>query len=259
MVPCQKSPPSFERGDPMIRLHVVVEGGECLVQDGNFILFNGSCRQAEFNMPWGTQSKSLVGNTMDASTKALRHATKTTSLLPSPLTSTMLAWKASSSTLDLSTMLMGFLPQEYTTRSKWQLTAFKTTQISHIEASLHGVSKRGTLVQDRHHSQSQRIRAPTTTFNLSPFMYTVVRSDDANAFVLPGNHIFVLTGLFKYAHNEDELASILGHETAQNLARHTGEHVSQNLIIKMLSHLASIIDPRGLLFSIFVAAEALSH
>ena len=95
------------------------------------------------------------------------------------------------------------------------------------------------------------------SINSSPFTYTVVRSDDANAFVLPGNHVFVMTGLFKYVHNEDELASILGHETAHNLARHAGERVSQNLIVKMLSYLALMIDPSGILFSFFVPAEAL--
>jgi predicted Zn-dependent protease len=97
------------------------------------------------------------------------------------------------------------------------------------------------------------------SINTSPFTFTVVRSDDANAFVLPGNHVFVMTGLFKYVHNEDELASILGHETAHNLARHAGERVSQNLIVKMLSYLALIIDPSGLLFSFFVPAEALFY
>lgn len=29
----------------------------------------------------------------------------------------------------------------------------------------------------------------------SSYTYTVVRSNEANAFVLPGNHVFVLTGL----------------------------------------------------------------
>lgn len=95
------------------------------------------------------------------------------------------------------------------------------------------------------------------SINSSPFTYTVIQSDDANAFVLPGNHVFVLTGLFKYVHNEDELASILGHETAHNLARHAGERASRNLFVKMLSYLAFIIDPSGLLFSFFVPAEAL--
>eukprot|EP00978_Attheya_sp_CCMP212_P004488 scaffold9789_cov54-Attheya_sp.AAC.5 len=46
----------------------------------------------------------------------------------------------------------------------------------------------------------------------SPYTYTVVRSDMANAFVLPNNHIFVFTGLFKYARDEDQLAAVLGHE-----------------------------------------------
>jgi predicted Zn-dependent protease len=45
-----------------------------------------------------------------------------------------------------------------------------------------------------------------------PYTFTVVRSDMANAFCLPGNHVFVMTGLFKYARTEDELAAIMGHE-----------------------------------------------
>ena len=82
----------------------------------------------------------------------------------------------------------------------------------------------------------QRIAAASQTFcqqhNLpplhytKPYTYTIIRSDTANAFVLPGNHVFVMTGLFKYIKDEDELAAVLGHETAHNLARHAGEKVS---------------------------------
>ena len=43
---------------------------------------------------------------------------------------------------------------------------------------------------------------PEFDYDDTPFTYTVVRSEEANAFVLPGNHVFVLTGLFKYVHNE---------------------------------------------------------
>lgn len=50
---------------------------------------------------------------------------------------------------------------------------------------------------------------PEFEYNDAPFTYTVVRSDEANAFVLPGNHVFVLTGLFKYVHNEVR-SSLLG-------------------------------------------------
>ncbi len=93
----------------------------------------------------------------------------------------------------------------------------------------------------------------------SPYTYTVIRSDEANAFVLPGNHVFVLTGLFRYCHNEDELASIIGHEMAHNIARHAGERISDSLVMTMLSRLTLLIDPSGVLFSIFVPAQTLLY
>lgn len=93
----------------------------------------------------------------------------------------------------------------------------------------------------------------------SPYTYTVVRSSEANAFVLPGNHVFVLTGLFRYTHNEDELASVLGHEMAHNLARHAGERMSEGLLMGIISRLALIIDPTGILFSILLPAQTLLY
>jgi len=95
--------------------------------------------------------------------------------------------------------------------------------------------------------------------NPPPYTYTVVRSPEANAFVLPGNHVFVLTGLFRYAHNEDELASVLGHEMAHNLARHAGERVSESLLMGILSRLALVVDPSGILFSLLLPAQTLLY
>jgi len=100
---------------------------------------------------------------------------------------------------------------------------------------------------------------PHSDMSDSPYTYTVIRSDEANAFVLPGNHVFVLTGLFRYCHNEDELASILGHEMAHNIARHAGERISDSLVMTMLSRLTLLIDPSGFLFSIFVPAQTLLY
>ena len=93
----------------------------------------------------------------------------------------------------------------------------------------------------------------------TPFTYTVVRSSDANAFVLPGNHVFVLTGLFKYCHDEDELASVLGHETAHNLARHAGERASEGILMSILRQLALILDPSGMLYALLIPAEQLFY
>jgi predicted Zn-dependent protease len=92
------------------------------------------------------------------------------------------------------------------------------------------------------------------TAGASSYTYTVVRSDTANAFVLPGRHIFVMTGLFDHVHNEDELAAVLGHEIAHNVARHAGEKVSGSLAVNLLARLSLLVDPSGVLFSVILPA-----
>jgi predicted Zn-dependent protease len=91
------------------------------------------------------------------------------------------------------------------------------------------------------------------------YTYTVVRSDMANAFVLPNNHVFVLSGLFNFVSNEDDLAAILGHEMAHNLARHTGERVSGSILISFLARCTLLIDPSGVLYSLVYPAATLLH
>ena len=87
--------------------------------------------------------------------------------------------------------------------------------------------------------------------------FTVIRSDEANAFVLPNNHVFVLTGLFRYARDEDELAAVLGHEQAHCLARHAGERVSGGLLTSIIARFVLLLDPTGVLYTLFVPAAAL--
>ena len=74
----------------------------------------------------------------------------------------------------------------------------------------------------------------------------------ANAFVLPNNHVFVLTGLFQCVKNEDELAAVLGHEMAHNLARHAGERLSENIFLGILARMSLLLDPSGMLYTILV-------
>ena len=89
--------------------------------------------------------------------------------------------------------------------------------------------------------------------------FTVIRSDMANAFVLPNNHVFVLTGLFKYARDEDELAAVLGHEQAHCLARHAGERVSGSFLVSIIARFVLLLDPTGVLYTLFVPAATLLH
>jgi len=58
----------------------------------------------------------------------------------------------------------------------------------------------------------------------------VLFKDDAvNAFALPGGHIGVYTGLLKAAKNQDQLATVLGHEVAHVVARHGNERLTTQL------------------------------
>jgi predicted Zn-dependent protease len=59
----------------------------------------------------------------------------------------------------------------------------------------------------------------------------VFRDDAANAFALPGRKIGVNTGLLKVAENQDQLATVLGHEVAHVLAQHSNERVSQQFAV----------------------------
>jgi metalloendopeptidase OMA1, mitochondrial len=51
----------------------------------------------------------------------------------------------------------------------------------------------------------------------------------ANAFVLPGGKVFVYSGILRVARTESQLAAVLGHEIAHNLAKHFGERLSQSI------------------------------
>lgn len=56
-----------------------------------------------------------------------------------------------------------------------------------------------------------------------------------NAFVLPNGKIFIFSSMISICANDDGLATVLGHEFAHKLARHTGEQMSKAPIYIMLS------------------------
>lgn len=59
--------------------------------------------------------------------------------------------------------------------------------------------------------------------------WQVFESKSLNAFALPGNHFAVYTGLMDIMANDDQLATVVGHEIAHVRANHSGERYSQQL------------------------------
>ena len=74
----------------------------------------------------------------------------------------------------------------------------------------------------------------------------VFRDDAANAFALPGNKIGVYTGLLGVAENQDQLATVLGHEVAHVLSQHSNERVSQKFAVEQgLGLINAIASPQS--------------
>ncbi|KAH3675016.1 hypothetical protein WICMUC_002848 [Wickerhamomyces mucosus] len=56
-----------------------------------------------------------------------------------------------------------------------------------------------------------------------------------NAFVLPGGKVFVFSSILNICQNDDGLATVLSHEFAHQLARHTGENLSKTPFYSAIS------------------------
>lgn len=64
-----------------------------------------------------------------------------------------------------------------------------------------------------------------------------------NAFVLPGGHIFVFTGILRVCESDAGLATVLAHEVAHQIARHSAEKMAGS---KVLMAGAFVLDMLGL-------------
>ena len=68
----------------------------------------------------------------------------------------------------------------------------------------------------------------------------VFDSEQVNAFALPGGKIGVYTGLLDVAVNQDQLATVIGHEIGHVLAQHSNERLSRSQLANIGMQISSI-------------------
>ena len=60
--------------------------------------------------------------------------------------------------------------------------------------------------------------------------FNLVKSDELNAWCMPGGKIVVYEGIMKLMSSDDDLAVVLGHEVAHAVAKHSNERMSQQML-----------------------------
>ena len=91
----------------------------------------------------------------------------------------------------------------------------------------------------------------------------VLKSDEVNAFCLPGGKIAVYTGLIPVAQNADAIAVVLGHEITHALLRHGAQRMTRQSMEKLATTAAAVggIDPnlQNVMFSAYGINSALPY
>ncbi|KAJ8101990.1 peptidase M48 [Lipomyces tetrasporus] len=77
--------------------------------------------------------------------------------------------------------------------------------------------------------------------------------ESPNAFVLPGGKVFVFSSILPICQDDDGLATVLSHETAHQVARHSGEKMSQTPFYLFGSLLLQLLLGSSVDFSSVVA------
>ena len=73
------------------------------------------------------------------------------------------------------------------------------------------------------------------------YTFTLLDTEEINAFALPGGYVYVTRGLLTLANNEAELAGVLGHEVGHINARHTAERAGQAQTAQVLGALGVLL------------------
>lgn len=77
------------------------------------------------------------------------------------------------------------------------------------------------------------------------YTITVLDGSEINAFVTGDKHVFVSRGLLAFLDSEDQLAAVLGHELAHEVARHARKRKASELAGKSLGFIAAVATGRA--------------
>ncbi|MGB6187313.1 MAG: M48 family metallopeptidase [Aeromonas molluscorum] len=135
--------------------------------------------------------------------------------------------------LAASTLLLGACAQSPTGRS--QMLLFSPQQMNQLGAdSFNQMKQQEKVSKDAKLNAYVSCVAKAVTaqvpssYGISNWEVVVFDSKQVNAFALPGGKIGVYSGLLNVAKNQDQLATVIGHELTHVLAQHSNERLSRD-------------------------------
>ena len=75
------------------------------------------------------------------------------------------------------------------------------------------------------------------------YQFTIIKSEEVNAFTIPGGNIFVFSGLMEMAETPEEVAAVLAHEIGHAEKRHVVSKLLKELSITAIVSILSGGDP----------------
>lgn len=127
-----------------------------------------------------------------------------------------------------------------------QVLLFSSQDMSQLGArSFEEIKQQETINQEPATNRYVQCVTNTITAKLGsgqPGQWEVVvfDSEQVNAFALPGGKIGVYTGLLNVAKNQDQLATVIGHEIGHVLAQHSNERLSRSQLANVGLQLSSV-------------------
>ena len=136
------------------------------------------------------------------------------------------------------------LPESYINRQAAQIyqNVKKKTKLSDDKVQLSKIRKIGKKIENAVHWYFDNAGKTDPTLNFQ-WEYILIDNDKVkNAWCMPGGKIAVYTGILEVTKNDNGLASVMGHEIAHAVAKHSIERASRSLVLNIGTTAADIIS-----------------
>ncbi len=123
----------------------------------------------------------------------------------------------------------------YTGRSQFMMVSQAEEMQLGLKAAQQVLKQEKVSKDPEINAQVRRIGERIAAVSVRPdfkWEFHVIDKDVANAFCLPGGKVFVYTGILKYAKDDAQLATVMGHEVAHALLRHGAERMSTAMALQ---------------------------